>query len=133
MVRSNLTLKTSDPWRGVAFAALARNPTPNHAESVTWDHRQLHRLSRRTSVALRFTRNHAVVSPTGADGTRVFTVSSVLGPAKAQRCQAGPRLNPAARVRASETTHGFPAHVPRPQLVLELPWAKPCCLVRPLF
>jgi len=28
----------------------------------------------------------------GADGTRVFTVSSVLGPAKAQRCQAGPRL-----------------------------------------
>lgn len=27
----------------------------------------------------------------GADGTRVFTVSSVLGPAKAQRCQAGPR------------------------------------------
>jgi hypothetical protein len=28
----------------------------------------------------------------GKDGTRVFTVSSVLGPTKAQRCQAGPRL-----------------------------------------
>src|SRR5258708_20456120 len=27
----------------------------------------------------------------GADGTRVFTVSSVEGPTKAQRCQAGPR------------------------------------------
>jgi hypothetical protein len=27
----------------------------------------------------------------GADGTRVFTVSSVLGLSKAQRCQAGPR------------------------------------------
>src|SRR6266700_7567390 len=41
----------------------------------------------------------------GADGTRVFTVASVLGPAKAQRCQTGPRLSPAASVRPSETAH----------------------------
>jgi hypothetical protein len=32
----------------------------------------------------------------GEDGTRVFTVSSVLGPTEAQRCQVGPRPTPAA-------------------------------------
>jgi hypothetical protein len=30
----------------------------------------------------------------GKDGTRVFTVSSVLGPAEGERCHARPRLFP---------------------------------------
>jgi len=49
----------------------------------------------------------------GGDGTRVFTVSSVLGPAKAQRCQAGPR--PALPPKlSSEVSDWFPVHMPRP-------------------
>src|SRR5258707_12786854 len=50
----------------------------------------------------------------GADGTRVFTFSSVLGPAKAKRCHAGPR--PALPPKlSSEISDRFPVHMPRPQ------------------
>jgi hypothetical protein len=44
-------------------------------------------------TALRCVRNrdYAVAHRQGEDGTRVFTVSSILGLAEAEQCQAGPR------------------------------------------
>jgi hypothetical protein len=45
----------------------------------------------------------------GGDGTRVFTVSYVLGPAKAQRCQAGPRPSLPPNL-SSEISDRFPVH-----------------------
>jgi hypothetical protein len=59
----------------------------------------------------------------GGDGTRVFTVSSVLGPAKAQRCQTGPR--PSLPKLSSQISYRFPVHMPWPQPIEQPGHCKP--------
>jgi hypothetical protein len=48
----------------------------------------------------------------GGDGTRVFTVSSVLGPTEAQRCQAGPRPTLPLKGHSSEIPGRLPGAPP---------------------
>jgi len=71
------------------------------------------RSSRRRPLRRARSGNMLLFRRQGGDGTRVFTVSSVLGPAKAQRCQAGPRPSLPPKL-SSEISDGFPVHMPRP-------------------
>ncbi len=60
----------------------------------------------------------------GRDGTRVSTVSSVLGPAKAQRCQVGPCPSLPPKL-SSEISDRFPLHMPWPQSIEQRGHCKP--------
>src|SRR5579864_1124641 len=60
----------------------------------------------------------------GGDGTGVFTVSSVLGPAKAQWCQAGPSPSLPPKL-SSEISDRFPVHMPWPQPIEQTGHCKP--------
>jgi hypothetical protein len=72
------------------------------------------------------TRNMLLFRRQGGDGTRVFTVSSVLGPAKAQRCQAGPRPSLPPKL-SSEISDRFPVQMPWPQPIEQRGHCKPHC------
>ena len=61
----------------------------------------------------------------GGDGTRVFTVSSVLGPTVAQRCQAGPRPTLPLKGHCSEIPGRLPARLPRPQPIEPSGYCEP--------